>query len=123
MSERENASNLQAQPLAANADWQRLQQQRAYLERQLAERVQLEQQLRELYGCLAACASPEDLQEQLERCRGLLARIFTAEGRAKRLPLQTSLLELDWERYGIDIAAYVAAEESLVAQCPPGSLD
>lgn len=123
MNERERAENLQKQPLEQNEDWQRLKQQRAYLERKLQERRALEEQLRELYSRLDTCEGPEELREQLQQCRELLRQVFTSQGQVKRSPLQSRLLELDWERYGIDVSEYVASSDSLLGKCANTSLD
>lgn len=124
MSEKQKfVKEFQENELNENEDVRLLTQQKKYLERKLTEKQEFEAHLQQLYDQIDSTKNYQELVDGLANCRELLEQIFTKEGQAKRHPVETDQLEIDWSKYGVDLAAYVAEHEELLKSYHDGMLD
>ncbi|SMN20657.1 similar to Saccharomyces cerevisiae YCR082W AHC2 Component of the ADA histone acetyltransferase complex [Maudiozyma saulgeensis] len=121
--EHDYVQEFQGKDLEENEDLRALLQQKKYLERKLVEKQEFETKLQQLYDQIDRTKNYQELVDGLTNCRALLSEIFTREGQAKRNPLQAGQIELDWSKYGLDLAAYVAEHEQLLKSYEQGMLD
>lgn len=124
MSEQQTfVKKFQDKDLSENEDIKLLAQQKKYLERKLAEKQEFEAHLQQLYDQIDNTKDYQELVDGLTNCRELLEQIFTKEGQARRHPVEADQIEIDWSKYGMDLAAYVAEHEGLLKSYHDGMLD
>ncbi|CAB4254779.1 similar to Saccharomyces cerevisiae YCR082W AHC2 Component of the ADA histone acetyltransferase complex [Maudiozyma barnettii] len=121
--EHEYVREFQGKAVEENEDLRALLQQKKYLERKLIEKQEFETKLQQLYDQVDGTKNYQELLNGLSNCRILLSEIFTREGQAKRHPVQSDQIELDWSKYGLDLAAYVTEHEQLLKSYEQGMLD
>lgn len=111
---------FQEQELASNVDHSVLQQQKGHLEGRLLRERYLTKRLQLLYSQIDKTRNYQEFVDLLMNSRSLLREIFTVEGLSRRAR-QTDP-EVDWSKFGVDIAEYVAGNDELLALYNDGLL-
>lgn len=98
---------LQETPLAEHPDHQLLTHQREQLQQVRLRHIALRKQYIELYQTIQQTKNYQELVDTLHQQKTLLREIFTLEGALRRLdPQNRQGVELEWDKFGIDIAEY-----------------
>ncbi|QLL31115.1 hypothetical protein HG536_0A09320 [Torulaspora globosa] len=111
---------FQEQELESNVDHSVLQQQKSQLEGKLLRERYLTKRLQLLYSQIDKTRNYQEFVDLLMNSRSLLREIFTVEGLGRRA--RHADPEVDWSKFGVDIADYVARNDELLALYNDGLL-
>ncbi|KAL3231600.1 ADA histone acetyltransferase complex component 2 [Nakaseomyces bracarensis] len=115
-------TTFQEANIEENNDHMLLSQSKKCLERKLVEQQYLCKQMQLMYTLLDKTRNFQEFTDVLMNSRNLLREIFTLEGHMKRSAHLSSVPRIDWEKYGIDITEYIAADDELLALYSDGYL-
>ncbi|EDO18754.1 hypothetical protein Kpol_1028p27 [Vanderwaltozyma polyspora DSM 70294] len=119
----DSIKKFQERDITENEDYLVLLQQRDILEKKLLDRRFLAKQLQLLYHQLDKTHNYQEFVDVLMNNRELLRNIFTLEGHLKRSKYSVNLdVEIDWQKFGLDIMEYITNDDKLLALYNDGLL-
>ncbi|CCH61960.1 hypothetical protein TBLA_0F04270 [Henningerozyma blattae CBS 6284] len=118
----ESIEEFQKNDIENDLDYKMLLQQKQQLEKLKSDKLEVYNRLEQLYKDLQHSQNYNELLRFIEKNGTKLQDTLTLEGQQNRSQSKLLDVEIEWEKYGVNLAEYILEDEELLALYHSGLL-